>query len=114
MAFFGQNHTKPLGIYIHIPFCRSKCEYCDFYSLTCQDEKQMDQYLDAVCDHIKETGALAPEHLVDTVYFGGGTPSYFGADRMATILSVIRKSFRGNGDSTEGAHPFLTLFLLLQ
>ena len=107
MAFFGKNHAKPLGIYIHIPFCRSKCEYCDFYSLTCKDEKLMDQYLDAVCAHIRETGALAPDYLVDTVYFGGGTPSHFGADRLAAILSTVRKSFRvsASAEITFEANP---------
>ena len=93
MAFFGKNNKTPLGIYVHVPFCRSKCQYCDFYSLTTKDTRLMDAYMQAVCNHIREAGALAPEYLVDTVYFGGGTPSFFGADGMAQILSVIRKSF---------------------
>ncbi len=93
MPFLGKNNKIPLGIYVHIPFCRSKCEYCDFYSVTDKEDRLLDSYLDAVCAHIKEAGALAPEHLVDTVYFGGGTPSFFGADGLAQILSVIRKSF---------------------
>ena len=93
-----QNKT-PLGLYIHVPFCRSKCEYCDFYSLACKDDKLMDGYLDAVCDHVKEAGALAPGYKVDTVYFGGGTPSFFGADGMATILTTIRRNFDVVGDA---------------
>ena len=84
---------KPLGIYIHVPFCRSKCQYCDFYSLTIKDDRRMDSYLDAVCAHIRESGLLAPHHEVDTVYFGGGTPTYFGAEGMAVILATIRKHF---------------------
>ena len=87
-----QNKT-PLGLYIHVPFCRSKCQYCDFYSLACKDDKQMDGYLDAVCAHIKEAGALAPNYKVDTIYFGGGTPSFFGADGLAVILTTIRRNF---------------------
>ena len=82
-----------LGLYIHVPFCRSKCQYCDFYSLTTKDDKLMENYLDAICAHIKESGALAPGYKVDTVYFGGGTPSFFGADGMVTILSAVRRSF---------------------
>ena len=82
-----------LGLYIHVPFCRSKCEYCDFYSLACKDNKLMDGYMDAVCAHIREAGALAPNYKVDTIYFGGGTPSYFGADGMATIMTTIRRHF---------------------
>ncbi len=94
MPFFSRNNKTPLGIYIHVPFCRSKCQYCDFYSLTTKDDRLLDGYLDAVCTHIREAGALAPQYLVDTVYFGGGTPTFFGADGMAAILTAIRKSFR--------------------
>ena len=93
MPFFSRHNKTPLGIYVHVPFCRSKCEYCDFYSVTDRDDNTMDSYLEAVCTHIKEAGALAPGYLVDTVYFGGGTPSFFGAEGMAQILTVIRKSF---------------------
>ena len=93
MALFGKKEKTPLDIYIHVPFCRSKCTYCYFYSLTSKDDRLMDDYLDAVCAHIKESGALAPGYQVDTVYFGGGTPSFFGADGMATILTAIRRSF---------------------
>ena len=94
MPFLTTKKNKtPLGIYIHVPFCRSKCQYCDFYSLTNKDDKLMDDYLRAVCTHIKESGALAPGYKVDTIYFGGGTPSFFGADGMATIMSAIRRAF---------------------
>ena len=93
MPFLGKNNKTPLGIYVHVPFCRSKCQYCDFYSVTTKETRVLDGYLAAVCDHIKEAGALAPGYLVDTVYFGGGTPSFFGADGMAQILTTIRKSF---------------------
>ena len=93
MALFSRKNKTPLGIYIHVPFCRSKCEYCDFYSVTTKDARLMDQYLHAVCAHIKEAGQLAPGYLVDTIYFGGGTPTFFGADGMAAILTAIRKNF---------------------
>ena len=93
MPLFGNKEKTPLGIYVHVPFCRSKCQYCDFYSLTTKDDKLMDGYIDAMCKHIKETGALTPAYKVDTIYFGGGTPSFFGADGMATILTAIRRAF---------------------
>ena len=93
MSFLKKKNKKPLGIYIHVPFCRSKCQYCDFYSLTSKDDKLMDSYIEATCKHIKEAGALAPGYQVDTIYFGGGTPSFFGADGMAMILSAIRRGF---------------------
>ena len=93
MALFARKHKKPLGIYIHVPFCRSKCQYCDFYSLATNDDHLMHSYMTAICTHIKEAVALAPQYLVDTIYFGGGTPTFFGAAGMATILTAIRKSF---------------------
>ena len=93
MALFVRNDKIPLGIYVHIPFCRSKCRYCDFYSLPEARERLMDEYLQAICTHIKETGALAPGYRVDTVYFGGGTPTLFGAEGLAGIMNTIRKAF---------------------
>ena len=93
MPFFTRKNKKPLGIYIHVPFCRSKCQYCDFYSVTTKEYHILDNYRQAVCEHIKEAGAQAPDYLVDTIYFGGGTPSFFGADGMAAILTAIRKNF---------------------
>ena len=94
MAIITTKMNKfPLGIYVHIPFCKSKCLYCDFYSVPGKHEELAAEYVDAVCRHIKETGALAPNHIVDTVYFGGGTPSYFGAEGLATIMTAIRKYF---------------------
>ena len=92
-------NKAPLGIYVHVPFCRSKCQYCDFYSMATKDDKLIDGYLDAVCDHIKEAGELAPGYKVDTIYFGGGTPTFFGADGMAVILSAIRRNFDVVGDA---------------
>ena len=89
----------PLGIYVHVPFCRSKCQYCDFYSVTEKEDKLIDQYLDAVCSHIRQSGKLAPNHKVDTIYFGGGTPSFLGAEGLCLILSVIRKSFKVASDA---------------
>ena len=85
---------KNLGIYIHIPFCRSKCQYCDFYSLGgARNREAMDKYLQAITDHIRQCAKLSPNHVVDTVYFGGGTPSFFGAEGLEKILSEIMKRF---------------------
>ena len=93
------NSGKPLGIYVHIPFCKSKCEYCDFYSLGgSRDRRTTDQYLQALADHIRETGRLAPDYTVDTVYFGGGTPSFFGAENLEKILDEIQRRFSLDSD----------------
>ena len=87
-----------LGIYIHIPFCRSKCDYCDFYSLAGRDDR-MDQYQKALLSHIKETAPLAQDFPVDTIYIGGGTPSYYGAKRLKELLGVIRKLYEVEKDA---------------
>ncbi len=107
MALFTRTDKTPLGIYVHIPFCRSKCQYCDFYSLSDCSERLQDDYLRAVCTHIREAGPLAPNYRVDTIYFGGGTPSYFGAQGLGTILNTIRKSFDvdANAEITFEANP---------
>ena len=99
MPILSRKDKMPLGIYIHVPFCRSKCQYCDFYSVTTRSDDLLDGYIDAMCAHIKEAGALAPAYKVDTVYFGGGTPSFFGADGMAAILTAIRRAFDVTGDA---------------
>lgn len=108
MPVFAQQEKIPLGIYVHVPFCRSKCQYCDFYSLGGSREKGLiENYLEAVCLHIKEAGALAPGYQVDTVYFGGGTPSFLGADGLVQILNAVRRRFSvsGNGEITFEANP---------
>ena len=83
----------PLGLYIHIPFCRSKCAYCDFYSLA-GAEGRMDDYCRALERHLAEVAPQAECHKADTVYFGGGTPSYLGAERLCRLLGSIRKLYK--------------------
>ena len=69
-----------LGLYVHIPFCKAKCAYCDFYSLA-HSEGKMDAYTAALVRHLEEVAPRAAGMQVDTVYFGGGTPSYLGQCR---------------------------------
>ena len=85
-------HRDKLGIYIHIPFCRSKCDYCDFYSLAGREER-MDDYQKALLAHLAETAPLARGIPVDTVYFGGGTPSFYGDKRLRELLAAVGKQF---------------------
>ncbi len=84
---------KTLGIYIHIPFCASKCGYCDFYSLTGCD-RLMPKYQDALVEHIRESYPAMAPYYIDTVYFGGGTPSYYGANRLLELWSELKLSGR--------------------
>ena len=80
---------KRLGIYIHIPFCASKCSYCDFYSLQGCDYIMPD-YQEALLDHIDESSHSIKNYEVDSIYFGGGTPSYYGADRIVEIFDTLK------------------------
>ena len=116
MAFLNRTGKKPLGIYIHIPFCRSKCEYCDFYSLAGDHHARMNDFLKAITLHIRETGELAPNYRVDTIYFGGGTPSLLGAGGLITILNTVRKYFdvAPNAEITFEANPDSITPLLLR
>ena len=82
-----------LGIYIHIPFCASKCSYCDFYSLAGCDHL-MPEYQTALLEHIKESAHSIKNYEVDSIYFGGGTPSFYGADRLVQILDQLK--YNGN------------------
>ena len=80
---------KRLGIYIHIPFCASKCSYCDFYSLAGCDHL-MPEYQQALIAHLEESAQAIRNYEVDTVYFGGGTPSFYGADKLVEILNILK------------------------
>lgn len=88
---------KSLGIYIHIPFCKSKCAYCDFYSFApCGDI--IDRYVAALCDHIKRLSEKAVEYSVDSIFIGGGTPTVLGGKRIAQISRVLHESFSVSDD----------------
>ena len=77
--------SRALGIYIHVPFCKQKCVYCDFYSLP-RREEDMDAYAAALRAQLFETDFSGYE--ADTVYFGGGTPSYLGPRRLTALLEA--------------------------
>ena len=83
---------QTLGLYLHIPFCKSKCTYCDFYSLPHSEEK-MDAYTAALIRHLEEVAPRCARQTVDTVYFGGGTPSYLGEKRLTQLLKTVKKRY---------------------
>ena len=97
---------KNLGLYLHVPFCRSKCIYCDFYSLP-QAEEQIDRYIEALCRHLEAAAARCEGYTVDTVYLGGGTPSYLGRERLETVLDAVHKFYHiaENAEVTLEANP---------
>lgn len=81
-----------LGIYLHTPFCVLKCPYCDFYSTTAFGEEDLDRYTAALITEIEQWGNTL-EQTADTLYFGGGTPSLLGGNRLAMLIQTVRTSF---------------------
>ena len=102
------------GLYFHIPFCAQKCGYCDFYSFA-PTEAQMDLYRDALCRSIANYAADVTEPF-DSVYFGGGTPSFFGGERLKAVLCFARSVLPITNDAeiTVECNPSSTALPLLQ
>lgn len=83
---------KKLGLYVHVPFCVSKCAYCDFLSFACNTKQ--DDYLKKLKDEIFYWGEkLKGEYSIDTIFIGGGTPSVLQSGAISDILCVARKHF---------------------
>ena len=80
--------NNDLGIYIHIPFCLKKCYYCDFVSFM-NKEDMIERYIYALCTEILQNADILCERKVDTIYIGGGTPSYIDAKYIKQILDTI-------------------------
>ncbi|MBE6825889.1 MAG: radical SAM family heme chaperone HemW [Ruminococcus sp.] len=91
------------GIYIHIPFCARKCPYCDFFSASYRKETA-ERYVGAV---IRNLAAYASDETVDTVYFGGGTPSLLSAEQIGAILTACDEAFHlaKNAEITMECNP---------
>ena len=87
--------TKSVGIYIHVPFCRSKCYYCDFCSKTRADEEVKKLYTQRLCEEIESVARQIGDNRpkADTVYFGGGTPTLLSPEQFEKILSTIESNF---------------------
>lgn len=83
----------PAGIYIHIPFCLSKCPYCDFYSIE-RDDSLISEFAEAL---LAEIGLLArtkwKDRVYNTIYFGGGTPTLLEVQNFSDVLQMIRRTF---------------------
>lgn len=104
-----KKETLP-GLYIHIPFCRSKCNYCSFYSIP--DRKLIPEFTSAVCREMEiactPTGGASGEfRQIDTVYFGGGTPTVPGIESIHNIVKAIHENFTvsTNNEWTIEANP---------
>ena len=95
MLFFKKKKSepkKPLGLYVHIPFCIKKCNYCDFLSAP-EDDATKKRYVDALCKEIAGYKEVTKEYELATIYFGGGTPSVLEVSHIEQLLLTIQKSF---------------------
>ena len=98
--------TDSLGLYVHIPYCVKKCNYCDFCSVSMGGAGVPDEYVDRLCKEISTYSGRTP-HPLDTIYFGGGTPSLLSPTQMQRIVDAIEKSFviSENAERTLEANP---------
>ena len=85
------NNTKKAGLYIHVPFCLKKCNYCDFYSLSASPDL-MERYVSALICQLKEKAEIYRDYTIDTVYIGGGTPTSLGK-LLIKIVTAVYKYF---------------------
>ena len=81
---------KKIGLYLHIPFCNGKCPYCDFYSIK-NNDFTIDEYVLKLNQRIDSFNSGG--YIADTIYFGGGTPSLLGTDRIISILKKVIENF---------------------
>lgn len=92
---------RELGIYVHIPFCAKKCDYCDFISYSSVEEKA-ENYIKAVLDEIEwMSGEIEDDAIISSVYIGGGTPSYIPSSYIIEILDKIHNYFYGRIENPE-------------
>ena len=97
MSDLNTNKRKNVGIYIHVPFCLSKCHYCDFCSVQRADEEKKEQYADRICEEIKlfseKIRDIGEIPVADTVYLGGGTPTLLSPLQFERILETVNRNF---------------------
>ena len=84
------------GIYLHIPFCKSKCHYCNFYSMA--SVKYKTEFIDTLLDEIKLQRNYLGDQLINTIYFGGGTPSLLSVNELKVIFSCLNNNFHISDD----------------
>jgi oxygen-independent coproporphyrinogen-3 oxidase len=97
LKFLRSKKAKPAinSVYVHIPFCRSKCYYCDFYSLAGADEK-IDKYLEALLRELDFWSELLDFSSVETIYFGGGTPTLLSSSKLNDLFEIVFSVLKGS------------------
>ena len=87
-----EKEKKPMGLYIHIPFCSKKCDYCDFVSYS-MDRKAQEMYFEALCVEIDRLKTRFVNEVFDTIYIGGGTPSFVYEGFIGSLARKLYASF---------------------
>nr|WP_170539664.1 radical SAM family heme chaperone HemW [Ruegeria arenilitoris] len=85
------------GLYVHWPFCEAKCPYCDFNSHVSRNINQK-QWLDAYLSELKRSAAETPDRVLNTIFFGGGTPSLMAPETVAAVIDTARSLWRPAND----------------
>jgi len=107
--------SRRLGIYIHVPFCLSKCAYCDFYSFRPGSPESAARYVDALISHMESYRDGTADYVPDSVFIGGGTPTALPEDELIRLIRSVKKIFRlshGCEFTVEANPATLTLRLL--
>jgi putative oxygen-independent coproporphyrinogen III oxidase len=101
------NGNDLFGVYVHWPFCASKCPYCDFNSHVHRGPFDEDAFVEGYLREIAHMGSLTPGRLVQSIFFGGGTPSLMSPNAVGTILDAIAKEWQidNNAEITLEANP---------
>jgi oxygen-independent coproporphyrinogen-3 oxidase len=92
-------NKKSLGLYIHIPFCVKKCNYCDFCSSDRIGQEDKRAYVNALCLELERESEKAKNYEVDTVFFGGGTPSLLSSSQLDAIFRILHNSYAVSPDA---------------
>ena len=104
-------HTDtPLGLYLHIPFCRKRCKFCYFKVFTDKNAKEIEEYVSALCKEIELVSKLPVmgERPFRFVYFGGGTPSFLSSRQLTSLVDRLKANI--NWDQAEAvSYTHLTL-----
>lgn len=105
----ADKNKRPLGLYLHFPFCVRKCRYCDFLSFP-SDEAGREIYLERLKEEIKARGAIYQDYNIETLFIGGGTPSLMTGQQLTELLDTVRVSFHVSpvGEWTMECNPGTT------
>lgn len=105
----ADKNKRPLGLYLHFPFCVRKCRYCDFLSFP-SGEAGREIYLERLKEEIKARGAIYQDYNIETLFIGGGTPSLMTGQQLTELLDTVRASFHVSpvGEWTMECNPGTT------